>query len=109
MSKLFFDHLIVLNDVDVLIKQTANTLEEKEELWGLVDEIVHHKVFDVILKNLPKHHHQEFLERFHTHPHDESLIDYLSEKIGQNLEDLIKQEIGDLAFELLSGIKETKN
>jgi hypothetical protein len=108
MSKLFFDHLIVLKEVDVYIKKTAQSSEEREELWRLVDEIVHHKVFDVILGLLPKAHHNEFLERFHAHPYDERLIDYLKDKIGQNIEELIKQEIGGLSTELLSDIEESK-
>ncbi len=105
MSKLFFDHLIVLEEVNVFINKTAQNQEEKEELWGLVDEIIHHKVFDVILGKLPRKHHEEFLEKFHASPHDESLIDYLKEKIGQNIEELIKQEIGSLGEEILKEIK----
>ena len=108
MSKLFFDHLIVLKEVDVFIKDNAKSSEEKEELWGLVDEIVHHKVFDLILGKLPKHHHNDFLEKFHLAPHDERLVDYLKEKIGENIEELIKAEIGELATELLGEIKEKR-
>jgi hypothetical protein len=108
MSKLFFDHLIVMEEVEVFVKKTAQTKEEREELWELIDEIIHHKVFDVILGQLPHEHHNEFLEKFHAHPHDESLIDYLKEKIGKNIEELIRQEIGGLSTELLESIKESK-
>jgi hypothetical protein len=108
MSKLFFDHLVVLNEVDVFVKKTAQTKEEKEELWQLIDEIVHHRVFDTILGKLPEKHHQEFLEMFHSHPHDEGLIDYLKEKIGENIEELIRQEIGGLSSEILENIQESK-
>jgi len=105
MSKIFYDHLLILEEVNLFIKRTAQTEEEREELWGLVDEIIHHKVFDVILGKLPREHHEEFLEKFHKSPHDESLIDYLKEKIGQNIEELIKQEIGSLGEEILREIK----
>lgn len=108
MSKLFFDHLIVLEEVDVLVKKTAQTNEEREELWELIDEIVHHKVLDVILGKLPQEHHHEFLEMFHTHPHDESLMDYLKEKVGENIEELIRQEIGGLSSELLESLRGPK-
>lgn len=107
MSKLFFDHLIVLTEVDKKIKKVASSVEEKEELWGLVDEMVHHKAFDVILGKLPRDNHEEFLEMFHAHPHDEvMLFDYLKNKIDQNIEEILRAEFGDLAYEI---IKEFEN
>ncbi|HTK03559.1 MAG TPA: hypothetical protein VL401_02200 [Alphaproteobacteria bacterium] len=101
MSKLFFDHLLELDKLDRHIKQIATTQEEREELWLLVDEIIHHKVFDVILDRLPRHNHEEFLEMFHKAPHDEDyLFGYLKNKIGENIEEILKQEIGDFVYEV---------
>lgn len=108
MSKLFFDHLIILEEVDDEIKKVAKSKEEKDELWQLVDEMVHHKVLGCVLDNLPAKYHHEFLEKFHLAPYDEGLIDYLKEKIGANIEELIKQEIGSLAFELLDELRGKK-
>lgn len=105
MSKLFFDQLVVLDDLDGEIKKVAKSKEEKEELWQLVDEMVHHRVLGCVLDALPRRHHDEFLERFHKAPHDESLMDYLREKVGENIDELIRQEIGGLAFELLEEIR----
>jgi len=105
MSKLFFDQLIALDDVDGEIKKIAKSKEEKEELWQLVDEMVHHRVLGCVLDALPRGNHEEFLEKFHQAPHDESLMNYLREKVGDNIDELIRQEIGDLAFELLEEIK----
>jgi hypothetical protein len=106
MSKLFFDNIIDLKEVDKQIKKVAKTSEDREELWGLVDEIVHHKVMGCILDKLPRDNHEEFLQMFHKSPHDEELIfDYLESKIGQNVEELIKQEIGALSTDLLEDIK----
>jgi len=102
MSKIFYDHLIVLEEVDRYIKDSAETSEEKAELWQIVDEIVHHRVLGCILKQLPPDYHNEFLERFHQAPYDESLLTYLNEKIKKNIQELIKQEIGALAAELLA-------
>ncbi len=110
MSKLFFDHLLDLKEVDKQIKKVAKTSEEREELWGLIDEIVHHKVMGCILGNLPREHHEEFLEIFYTSPHDEELLfRYLRRKVGENIEGLIKQEIGGLAAEILEEIKITSS
>jgi hypothetical protein len=106
MSKLFFDRLVELKEIDKQIKKVAKTSEEKEELWGLVDEIVHHKVMGCILDKLPRVHHEEFLDLFHKSPHDEDLLfTYLRKKVGDNIEDLIKQEIGNLSADLLKDIK----
>ncbi len=103
MSKLFFDHLLSLDQVDRQIKKIAKTPEEREELWLLVDEIIHHKVFDLILEKLPKNNHEEFLEIFHKAPHSEEvLFEYLKKKIGDNIEEILRQELGDITYDILS-------
>ncbi len=105
MSKLFFDHLVELKEIEKQIKKVAKSQEEKEELWGLVDEMVHHKVMGCILDKLPKDNHEEFLGLFHKSPHDGELIfAYLRKKIGDNIEELIRQEIGDLSTDILKDI-----
>ena len=108
MSKIFYDHIIVLEDVDNEIKSIAQSHEERDELWQLVDEIIHNRVLGKLLDVLPKDNHEEFLDKYHTAPHDEGLIGYLTEKIGENVEEIIKQEIGGLAFEILQEIKGKK-
>jgi hypothetical protein len=106
MSKLFFDRLVELKEIDKQIKKVAKTQEEREELWILVDEIVHHKVMGCILDKLPRDHHEEFLSLYHKSPHDEELLfTYLRKEVGENIESLIKQEIGALATDLLEDIK----
>jgi len=105
MSRLYYDRIIVLEDVERQIGLVAQSPEEKSELWEIVDEMVHHRVLGCILNRLSTKHHQEFLEKFESAPYDESLFDYLKEKIGDNIEELIKQEIGGLAFEILQEIK----
>lgn len=106
MSKIFYDHLINLDKVEKKIKKITLREEEKQELWDIVDEIVHHKVFGCIMDNLPDEHHEDFLDKFQKAPYDEGLVDYLSERIGKNFDELIKQELGNLAFELLEELKQ---
>jgi|SRR6185369_13654172 len=102
MSKLFFDHLLSLDKLDREIKKIAKTQEEREELWLLVDEIIHHKVFEVILDKLPRDNHEEFLEMFHKAPHDEQfLFNYLKQKIGDNIEEILREELGNITYEVL--------
>ncbi len=102
MTKLFFDDLIDLTEIDKQIKKVSKDSAEREELWKLVDEIVHHKVMGCILDHLPRDNHDEFLELFHKSPHDEVLIfEYLKKKVGDNIEELIRQEIGILSSDVL--------
>ncbi len=109
MSSIFYDHLISLDELEKLLKESIETPEEREELWRLIDEIIHHRVLGCIFDNLPNNHHEEFLSKFHNSPHDLDLISYLNKKIGKNIEELIKQEVNALALELLAEIKTHKN
>ena len=84
----------------------AKSTEEREELWGLVDEIIHHKVMGCILDKLPRESHEEFLDMFHTSPHDEELIfGYLRTKVGPDIEENLKEEIAKISEELLGEMK----
>jgi hypothetical protein len=98
----FYDHhLSSLEEVEKKIKKIARTKEEQEELYALVDEIVHHKVLGSILSRLPESHHKEFLDKFTKAPYDKNLLVYLSQKITEDVEEFIKKEIHDLSVELL--------
>jgi len=102
MSKLFFDHLIVFEEIEGKIKKTASSKEEREELWGLVDEIATHKVIEKILDRLPRAHHEEFLELFHKCPHDEiTIFAYLKGNAGESIEEDLKRDLKNLEKDLL--------
>ncbi|MEK7188424.1 MAG: hypothetical protein AAB685_01070 [Patescibacteria group bacterium] len=103
MSKIFYDHLISFTEIEVQIDRVAVNKEEKEEMWHLVDEIIHHKVLGCILDSLSKKDHQAFLEKFHATPHDESLLEYLKEKVS-DIEDKIKLELKKLSKSILKEI-----
>lgn len=106
MSKLFYDHLLNLRELDSIIKGMATTHTEREELWQKIDEIIHHKVLECILENLPQHHHEEFLVILHRSPHDETVIfGYLKEKIGPHIEGMVRHTLGSLNEELSAEMK----
>lgn len=104
MSKIFYDHLVIFEKVDLEIKASILNSDEREELWQIVDEIVHSNVLTCILEKLPNEHHTDFLDKYHSYPHDVGIIDYLNEKIGENIEDIIRQRLEDLEKELLEEI-----
>ena len=100
MSRIFYDHLIILNSLELKITDLGLGPEEKEALNQLVEETVHFRLMTRILDSLPREHHEEFLDFFHQAPHEERLLKYLQEKI-ENIEDIIKKEIEDLEKSLL--------
>ena len=104
MSKVFYDHIIILEEVEIEIKNIVESEEERHELWQIVDEIVHHKVLDCILDNLAEEHHHDFLEKFHEAPHDKNLLDYLNKRIEGEIEELIRKEFESLTSEILQEI-----
>lgn len=106
MSKLFYDHLVLLEEIEEIIGKKAKSHEEREELWQLIDELVHHRVIGCILEVLPEEYHHEFLERFHSCPYEEGLIGFINERIEENIEELIKSEISRLSQEIISELGE---
>ena len=109
MSKVFYDHLIILEEVETEIKNVTETPEEKEELWKLIDEIVHHRILGSILDVLPREHHEEFLTKFHEAPHSEYLLSFLDERTEESIEEIIRKEIKNVEKELLLEIKGKKD
>lgn len=105
MSKIFYDNLIEFQEIEVFIKNNSSSKEEKEELWGLVDGIIRHKIFDLILSNIHEKDHEGFLQKFHECPHDEKLLTHLSDLSGKDIEKIIKEESKKIEKELLAELK----
>lgn len=103
--KVFYDHLIVFDDIESEINSLADSTDERHELWHIVDDILHHRVLDFILGHLAEEHHQEYLNHFHKAPHDEILLGYLKHRLGHDFEDLLKQELGSVAVDLLAELR----
>ncbi|HLD91961.1 MAG TPA: hypothetical protein VI795_01045 [Patescibacteria group bacterium] len=101
MSIIFYDKLVVIKSLDKKIEKLTESGDEKQEMWQMVEEIIHHKVLGCCLDHLPKEHHSEFLDMFHKAPHDENLLKYLSKKSKTDMKKVIKQEIKDLTKDLL--------
>lgn len=110
MSKIFYDYLIIFEELEDVIRSEEVEPEEREEIHQLIDEMIHHRVLGCILDHLPREHHEEFLERFHETPYDEGLIQYLQEKTPEevDIEAKIKEEVAKLKQELLEEIKKKK-
>ena len=105
MSKVFYDKLVALENIDKEINKLVDSKEEKEELWHIIDEYVHHRVMGCILTNLHHDHHEEFLSRFVDTPHDEGLFNFLKEKISGDFEEFLAKEVNMIKQELMEIVK----
>jgi hypothetical protein len=105
MSRVFYDRLVAFDHIDRELNKIVETKEEREELWKIIDEYIHHRVVGCILAKLPKEHHEEFLTRFTDAPHHESHFKYLTEKIPTDVERFLRDEIVIIGNELLEVIK----
>ena len=101
MSKLFFDHILELDELEAHLRDIAETEEERHELWHIIDDIIHHEVLDCIFDHLPHEHHEEFLEKYHSAPYDESLIIFTDERIEGDMNTLINERINSIGQEIL--------
>ena len=107
MSKIFYDHLVVFQELEIHIKNISSSHEEMEEMWKIVDETLHHRMMGCILDYLPPEFHEEFIEKFHLAPHNEGLLDYLNEKTQKDVKEIIKAEVAKLESELLKELRHT--
>ena len=102
MTKIFYDHLVLIDEIFVEIETLEMSKAEKQTAKKLVDDLVHQRMLILILDLLPKAAHNELLVRFHRVPFDITLFQFLDEK--SNLD--IKREIVKLAQELKLEIKQ---
>lgn len=104
MSKIFYDHLLSFEKLNDYIKVNCLSSEEREELWNLVDELLHYRVLTCILENLSEEYHYDFLEMFYSNPYDERILNFLGERIDKDIKILIQEETNLLLAEIFSEI-----
>lgn len=108
MSKIFYDQYIFLEELETELDSCDFEREERDEIDSLIEEMIHHRVLDRLLVNLPKEHHEEFLKKFHSAPYNEDLIAYINSKIESSVEEHVKDEMAKLKKEILEDIKKHK-
>lgn len=104
MSKIFYDHLIIMRDLEIVLSEYNLEPQEKIEIHQLIEESVQHRIVSRILDHLPRKEHKKFLSHFYKRPYDENILDFLKEKIF-NIENLIRNEVSLLEKEILASIK----
>ena len=108
MAQLFYDHLIVIEEVIAVLNEHNLTKEERAELLRLIDQTLHHEILDTIFTHLPKEHHETFLTRFHIAPHDAKLLEFLQEATSVDIEGEIFKTANRVKRHALSTIAKAK-
>ncbi len=104
MSKIFYDHLIFFEEITAELDNYQISVEERREISSLADETMHHRILNVILKNLPKEKHEAFVRRLHQAPHDRNLLEDLK-KDAADIEKKITAEAKKVRKEIIAEIK----
>jgi len=107
MSKIFYDHLVIREEIDFELNRFQVDPEEQEELISLIDQTLHHHILNVILNHLPKEKHHEFISRLHADPNDDTLIDYLKTHAHPEIEAEIKKQAAKIKKEILADLKKS--
>ncbi len=105
MSKLFYDHLIVIEEVVAVLDEHNVTPKEKEKILRLVDEMLEHEILDAIFTYLPREKHEAFLKKFHAAPYDTALLTYLKDNAAVNIELAILDRANKTKRKFLAEVK----
>lgn len=108
MTKIFYDHLIEVEEIIAKIDSQEIRIEEKKEILALVDETFHHHALTIILDHLPFSKHNEFLEKFQQSPFDLELLEFLKKEIEVDIEEIIRSEAKKIKEKLLCEIEAAK-
>lgn len=108
MSKIFYDHLVVVEEITAKLDKFDLDAVSRQELILLIDETLHQEIINLILTHLPPEHHEDFLNKFYHNPNDEGLLDFLKTHSGKDIEKLIKEEAKKVKKEILLEIRRSK-
>lgn len=98
MATLFYDHLIVIEEITAVVGND-------KKLLSVVDQMLQHEILDTIFTYLPKKHHQEFLVMFHAAPNDKKLLEYLNARSPVNMELAILDRANKTKRKILKEVK----
>ncbi len=98
MANLFYDHLIIIEEIEAVVGKDKKALE-------LIDAVLQHEILDVIFSYLPREKHEEFLAHFHRTPNDAKLMRYLQEHCVINIELAILDRANKTKRKLLKEVK----
>lgn len=108
MSKLFFDHLILVDEIASKLDEYNLDPEEHAELLSLIDQTLHHHTLNVIFNLLPAEKHPEFVSLYKDGPADKKLLEYLKKEIKEDVEAEIRKQAERVKKDILLEIHKAK-
>lgn len=81
MNKLFYSHLVDLQDLEKLLSHESVDENDRTTLLATAHETIHIEVVHFILNNIPHHERHMFLKYVETKPHDDGLWVYVNKSI----------------------------
>lgn len=104
----FYDHLVLIEEIASELNAYDLPDEERAEILGLIHHTAHQHILNVILNHLPQEHHENFLTKFQTTPHDPELLAFLKREIKTDIESEITIQAARIKKEILAEIKKSK-
>jgi hypothetical protein len=104
MSTLFFDHLVIREEIEFTLNSYVISPDEREELIEIIDNTLTHHVLNVILNHLPKEKHAEFMSAFYDRPDDVAHLEYLKVYAHPQIEAEIKKQAAKIKADIVSEI-----
>ena len=104
----FYDHLVLIEEITSELDVYDLPPEERAEIMGLIHHTTHQHILNVILNHLPRQHHENFLAKFQTTPHDPELLALLKKEIKTDIISEIRIQAARIKKELLAEIKKSR-
>lgn len=103
----FYDHLVILDEITSELDVYDLPADERAEILSLIHHTAHQHILNVILNHLPQKHHENFLTKFQTVPHDPQLLAFLKKEIKADIESEIRIQATRIKKEILAEIKKS--
>ncbi len=108
MTNLFFDHLVIREELDFELNKYPLSVEERADLIAIIDQTLDHTILNVVLNHLPKDRHPEFADHLAKHPHHEQIMDFLKIHTTVDIEAEIKKHARLAKDDIMSEIRKSK-
>jgi hypothetical protein len=105
MTKIFYDHLILFEEIKIELDKHDLTLSEKRDMIRIIDETFHQEIVETILDNLPVEHHKHFLDQFIRAPHEKRILEFLKEYSVTDIEEEIRKKAAKVRKEISHEIR----
>lgn len=102
MRSTFYDNLITTVPIMQLVSEELSQIEQ-EEIHEMIEDILHHRIMEVMLLDLPQEHHENFLLKFHQNPTDPDLF-FMLKKHSPKIEEKIQEVVVIVHEELKSDL-----